>query len=304
MMSQQPLILCFAILVVVLETGFLLLPASSTTVSLTPTPEVEQRLIQQVNDALTLSPCDEAYYQQRLESLAQLLAAPEGKNISLERLEAIWEQGAYSMDGRYFGLALSSSDGDAVLAAMWCAYCVTGSHMPHGGVELSVIDRSGNAFPIERPITSPSYIRELTVHWMDDRWVALVNHDQGGADAPHSVWHITQNHGEWQASVQFDLLPAGSYISCGSFEFSGFLEGYQHFTASYSCVTMVPPCEYKEGYEVYGNVQHIATKYEWTGEDYQISNETHTYTQVAIRGIEEGKETYLRDNEWAAYCQD
>lgn len=311
----------FAAVALLIGVGVWLWTTLPAVVSPTPTPawtEAEQRLIQQVDDALTFHPCDdgyEAYYQQTLEAMAHFLAAPEAKNIPLARLETIWEQGAYppawstGLGLKNTGLELFSSDGDDVLAAVWCVYCHTYSHMPYGGFRFAVIDRSGNARFIEGPVIESAinpynYVRELAVYWIEDRWVALVNNNTVGMDQGHSIWHITQVRGVWEVVLQSGLLPVGNVFSCGSFEFSGFEEGYQRFTASYHCVTTVPPCEYKAGYSVYGNTQHITTAYEWTGARYQVSEETRTYTTVAIRGVEKGKETYFSDDGWKAYCQE
>jgi hypothetical protein len=287
-------------------------PTSST--SSTPTPawtEAERHLIQLVDDTLTADdPCeagDVVYHQQNVDSVSRLLAAPEGKALSLEVLEAIWEQGAHVNSNWGRGrerraMELVGSDGDDVLVELWVRICIFSSHW-EGAYALYIMDRSGNAQLVEH--ISYHQPHRLDATWIDDRWVALVNtQTMGMIGQPYVIWHITQDHDLWLISVELVLVP-DEVLTCGYNlgYFSGFLNGYQRFTVTQNCVTMVPPCEYKEGYSAYGNSQEITTWYEWTGEGYAIDKETRIYTSVAIQEPDKPSETYFSDDGWQYFCQ-
>jgi hypothetical protein len=232
-----------------------------------------------------------------VRATADLLADPDAQALNFIELEAIFKEGGGT------DLSLLDEQNGFILADLNLRRCQIGSHdadllFP----EIVVFSRNGAYWDLGWGV-----ILQLPV-WLEDRWaVAVTRVDLLGGPPLDLFAHAAQQDGQW-VLLTFETLPYGPGLIWEATDRGNrltYVDGYRKIVfqaggISYS-YRRSPPCDLDESVSAtfYNAFYEGTITYEWTGDTYQMTDETPFAVRVLL-WTETGWATL---HPWWAYCQ-
>jgi hypothetical protein len=243
----------------------------------------------------------EDYNTAIVRALAKMLTEPEAQGMDTAQLQT-----AFNRVATVYALFEGSENYLAVFIP-FDLLCAPGSrYIPP--IVLYGIEADGNFTRLDMPDGTFYGINGIEPHWVEDRWVTLVNNNVNLCQYCYAIWHIIPAESGWTVT---SALKLGEVMNGGEAWLNRpkleLVDGYNEITLTLQPQYIDPPCTFDA--ETTENIYMIwrTIRREYALEDgiYQLKDETPLETHVVLYAPDDRDSNtppYVEPERWQDLC--